>query len=232
MVKKVRRHITKLIAAALCFSLIIPASAATQQSNNTGVQPLTESDVSAYIQAATRTRTEVLNGETVTYYFGENFGVAKDSTGYYLAQCEGSPIRLSVNGRELETKMLPVASPRIDLPTAWSTVVDTGRLSVDIAGLTVTAAGLAIELYMSTAIPGGGVAGSIISTAISQLGYTVLPDGYYATVRFVSKYRIIKIHPSIAEYDDTLTIHMGPGNNKLKHLLVNNHSNYEKRLED
>lgn len=223
--------IAKVLSAVLCISLIVPASAAAPQSN-TSVKPLNESDVADYIEAATVTHDEVLNGETVTYYFGENFGVAKDSTGYYLAKCGGDPLWISVNGRMLEIQTAPTISPRIDLPTPWSTVIDTGRQSVDIAGLSITAAGLAIEVYMSTAVPGGAVAGSVISTAIAHLGYKVLPDGYYATVRFVSKYRIIKIHPSIAEYDDTLTIHMGPGSNKLKHLLINNHDKYEKRLGD
>ena len=222
--------IAKVLSAVLCISLIVPASAAAPQSN-TSVKPLNESDVADYIEAATETHDEVLNGETVTYYFGENFGVAKDSTGYYLAKCGGDPLWISVNGRMLEIQTTPTISPGIDLPTPWSTVIDTGYKSVDIAGLSTTAAGLAIQLLMAS-IPGGEVAGDVFANAIENLGYKILPDGYYATIHFVSKSRIIEIHPTVVEFKDTLTVHMGPGNNKFKHLLINNHDTHTRTLDD
>ena len=228
--KQIKKFVPKIVALLLCCAMILPVSAAGLPEEGE-VLPLPYSAVAEYIADATETRVEEINGETVTYYFGDGIGVAMDSTGYYLAEFGTDPFWISINGRMLDTFTQPIYSPRIDLPTDWSTIIDTGYQSVDIAGLSFTAAGLAVEAAIAVFAPYAAPMGTAISAAIELLGYSAVPDGYYATFRFVSKVRIIEISPTIGEYDDALTVYLGPSNNLYKTKLIDNHDVYEKPID-
>lgn len=228
--RQIKKLVPKLVSILLCCSMILPVSAA-EPPKEAKSKPLSESAVAEYIAAASETRVTKLNGETVIYYLGDGFGVAKDSSGYYLVEYGTDPFWISVNGQMLETRSEPVSSPMIDLPTDWSTIIDTGYQSVDVGDLSYSAAALAVEFAVSTLVPGGVAIAAILSQGITALGYKLLPNGYFITFRFCSKVRVIEIGPTIGEYDDTLTVYLGPGNDKYQNLLIDNHDVYEKPID-
>lgn len=226
--RQIKKLVPKLVSILLCCSMIFPVSAA-EPPEEAKVKPLSESAVAEYIAAATETHVAEVNGEIVTYYFGDGFGVAKDSTGYYLARYGTGPFWISINGRMLDVDTGYLASPSIEVPTDWMTFLDTGYQSVDVAGLTATAATLAVQAYMIS--KGCAKYIGLAATAIGGLKEALFPDGYYITFRFCSKVRIIEIGPSIGEYDDTFTLYAGPGDDKYQNLLVDNHDVYEKPID-
>ena len=226
--KQIKKFVPKVVALLLCCALILPVSAAGLPEEGE-VLPLSYNAVAEYISAATETRVGEVNGETVTYYFGDGFGVAMDSTGYYLAEFGTDPFWISINGRMLDTFSQPILSPRIDLPSDWTTIIDTGYQSVDVSGLGVAAASLAVQGFMLAY--GLGAYTGIVDLAITQIGFELFPSGYYLTFCFVSKVRIIEISPTIGEYDDTLIVYWGPENDKFANLLVDHHDTYEKPID-
>ena len=75
--KQIKKFVPKVVALLLCCALILPVSAAGLPEEGE-VLPLSYNAVAEYISAATETRVGEVNGETVTYYFGDGFGERRE----------------------------------------------------------------------------------------------------------------------------------------------------------
>lgn len=230
--KQIKQVAMKFVMFLICCVIILPASAANM-SNPSKVQPLQLNAVEHYIAVSTSVESIKINNKDVTYYFGDGFTVVEEHTGYYLIQYNGSFSWITVNGTPIETAAIPVVSPAVTVPTAWSTIIDTGYVSFDVGGLPLSVVGGLIGGAIGGLVTGG--AGAIISAVsgalIGMFLNGVFPNDYWLTVRFCSKVRIIQIDPTIGEYIDTCEVYGGPSSNKKQKSLYYNSDRYERPID-
>lgn len=190
---------------------------------NHSVTPANYKSVAAKIAAAQEETVISQPDGDIHYYWGEDFFVVHDNSGYYLVEINEDFTHFYVNGKryDISTNEAAVDIASVTFPTAWITIADTNN-SFDVGGLPCSVVGGLVGGVVGGAV-GSAVAGAVAGMFLGG----IFPIDYKITVLFLKKSRIAEPGvPTIMEYYERVAVYGGPSSNLYQTELYYNTRTY------
>ena len=234
---KTRKTVSVLLSVVMIIVLasqpILATNAENSANSATAVSAIDYQSIADKITEAKESFSVPSGDSFFDYYWGSNYFVVHDESGYYYVEHNDDFTLFYVNGIEFNFKLAVynnhATSFRDDYPTQWFTIYNTTD-TYNVGGLPSSVIGGIIGAAIGSLVP-GLLLSAIVSIVVGSLASTLidgkLPLDYKITVRFFKQYRIITLGPPLTiEYYERIGVYGGPSTNLYQSTLYYNTRTY------